>query len=55
MSLVKLVIFILFILLVVGVIESRRQNLNSNNECENTLVDQDTETFKNFDNEFNKF
>ena len=62
MFVIKLTIAILFILLVIGVVQSKRlENVQQNTEVsseeisEHTLVDEETETVENFDNNFLKF
>jgi hypothetical protein len=62
MFVIKLTIAILFMLLVIGVVQSKRlENIQQNTEdtseeiSEHTLVDEETETVENFDNNFLKF
>ena len=62
MFVIKLTIAILFILLVIGVVQSKRlENVQQKTEVESeeisehTLVNEETENVENFDNDFLKF
>lgn len=55
MLVLKITIAVLFILLVIGVIQSKRLEMLNKNIKQDTLVDVENEKIEQFDNNFLKF